>query len=45
MLIKTYITNYKASPRNSPWQSAIANGFAEANSDFVVTTLAKILPR
>ena len=33
------------SPRNSPRQSAIAEGFAEANSVFIVITLAKILPR
>ena len=31
--------------RNSPWQSAIAESFAEANSVFIVITLAKILPR
>ena len=33
------------SPQNSPWQSAIAEGFAEANSVFIVITSAKILPR
>ena len=33
------------SPRNSPRQSAIAEGFAEANSTFIVITSAKILPR
>ena len=33
------------SPRNSPRQSAIAEGFAEANSVFIVITSAKILPR
>ena len=32
------------SPRNSPRQSAIAEGFAEANSVFIVITSAKILP-
>ena len=35
----------KCSPRNSPGQSAIAEGFAEANNTFIVITLAKILPR
>ena len=33
------------SPRNSPRQWAIAEGFAEANSIFIVITSAKILPR
>ena len=33
------------SPRNLPVQSAIAEGFAEANSTFIVITSAKILPR
>ena len=33
------------SPRKSPWQSAIAEGFDKANSVFIVITLAKILPR
>ena len=33
------------SPRDSPRQSAIAQGFAEANSVFIVITSAKILPR
>ena len=33
------------SPRNSPRQSVIAEGFAEANSVFIVITSAKILPR
>ena len=33
------------SPRNSPRTSAITEGFAEANSVFIVITLAKILPR
>ena len=35
----------KYSPRNSPQQSVIAEGFAEANSVFIVITSAKILPR
>ena len=35
----------EGSPRNSPRQSAIAEGFAEANSIFKVITSAKILPR
>ena len=35
----------KDSPRNSPQQSAIAEGFAEVNSVFIVITSAKILPR
>ena len=35
----------KLSPRNSPRQSAISEGFAEANSIFIVITEAKILPR
>ena len=33
------------SPQNSPWQSAIAKGFAEANSVFIVIMSAKILAR
>ena len=33
------------SPRNSRRQSAIAEGFAEANSVFIVITSANILPR
>ena len=33
------------SPRDSPRQLEIAEGFAEANSVFIVITLAKILPR
>ena len=33
------------SPRNSPWQLAIAEGFPKANSVFIVITLAKILPK
>ena len=33
------------SPWNSPWQLAIAEGFAEANSVFIVITLAKTLLR
>ena len=33
------------SPRNSPRTSAITEGFAEANSVFIVITLAKILLR
>ena len=33
------------SPRNSTWQSAIADGFPEANSVFIVITPAKILLR
>ena len=33
------------SPRNSPPQAAIAEGFAEANGVFIVITSAKILPR
>ena len=35
----------QVSPRNSPRQSAIAEGFADGNSVFIVTTSAKILPR
>ena len=31
--------------RNPPWQSAIPESFAEANSVFIVITSAKILPR
>ena len=34
-----------SSPRDSPRQSAIAKGFAEANSVFIVITSAKILPK
>ena len=34
-----------SSSQNSPQQSTIAKGFAEANSVFIVITLAKILPR
>ena len=33
------------SPRNSPWQLAIVEGFSEANSVFIVIISAKILPR
>ena len=33
------------SPWNSPWKLAIAEGFAEANSVFIVITLAKTLLR
>ena len=33
------------SPKNSPWQSVIAEGLAEANSVFIVITSAKILPK
>ena len=33
------------SPRNSTWQSAIAEGFAEVDSVFIVITSAKILSR
>ena len=33
------------SPQNSPWQLAIAEGFANASSVFIVITLAKILSR
>ena len=33
------------SPRNSPQQSAIAEGFVKANSVFIVITSAIILPR
>ena len=33
------------SPQNSPWQLAIAKGFAKANSVFIVITSAKLLPR
>ena len=33
------------SPQNSPQQSAIVEGFAEANSVFIVITSAKILPK
>ena len=33
------------SPRNSPRQLEIAEGFAEANSVFIVITSAKIFPR
>ena len=33
------------SPGNSPWQSAIAKGFAAANSVFIIITSAKILLR
>ena len=35
----------KYSPRNSPRQSAIAEGFAEANSVCIAITSVKILPR
>ena len=35
----------KSSPRNSPRQSAIDEGFVEANSVFIVITSAKRLPR
>ena len=33
------------SPWNSPRQSAVAEGFAEANSVITVITSAKVLPR
>ena len=32
-------------PRNSPRQSAIAEGFAESNSVFIIIISAKVLPR
>ena len=35
----------EGSPRNSPPQSTIAEGFTEANSVFIAITSAKILPR
>ena len=34
-----------ASPRNSPRQSTIAEGFAEPNSTFIAIKSAKVLPR
>ena len=40
MLILTY---FHSSPQDSPWQLVIAEGFVEANSVFIVITLAKIL--
>ena len=36
---------HQISPQNLPRQSAIAKGFAEANSVFIVITSAKIFPR
>ena len=36
--------DYEYSSQNLPQQSAIAKGFAEANSVFIVITIAKILP-
>ena len=32
--------NQTYNPQNSPWQSAIAKGFAEANSALIVITSA-----
>ena len=36
--------DYEYSSPNLPQQSAIAKGLAEANSVFIVITIAKILP-
>ena len=44
-IIYIYIYIYIYSPRNSPQQSAISEGFAEAKSIFMVIASAKILPR
>ena len=34
--------NNSHSPQNSPWQSAVVKGFAEANSVFILITSTKI---
>ena len=44
-VVWTFVFCYINSHGNSRWQSAIAEGFAEASSVFIVITLAKILPR
>ena len=41
----TYRCLFNCSPQNSMWQSAVAKGFAEVDSVFIVITSAKILPR
>ena len=45
LIMNNYIYLQDSSPRNWPRQSAIAEGFAEANSVFTVVISAKILSR
>ena len=47
MAVKVFVITFYIyiSPQNLPWQPAIVEGFAKANSVFIVITLAKILLR
>ena len=41
----TYRCLFNCSPQNSMWLSAVAKGFAEVDSVFIVITSTKMLPR